>query len=951
MPEIEQAAPPEEWIEQLSNLPDEQDRRRLFSLNSPNCSSLATILYGEVLRLNRVDLARASRVAEALLWLADDLRDEHTRGEALRASAHVSYLTTRYQAALEQYESAIKIFERLGEDVEAARTINAALQSLIYLGQYQQAFQWAEKARRAFVQNRDELRLARLEGNIGNILYRQDRFHEALEHYLHADRFFAQCGDPQDVAITLRNIAVCHISLGQFDEALETYQRARSYTLQHQLPLLVAEADYNIAYLYYLRGEYTQAIDLYQATRALCEKLHDPYHSALCDLDQAEMYLELNLAVEGAELARRAYSGFRNLRMGYEAAKALAFLAIAANQAAKPQRALQLFDRARAQFLAESNHFWPALIDLYKALVLFENGEHGESRQLCGAALQFFRESPSKAKAAVCELLLARIDLAEAKPQDARVHCDAAFQLLAAAESPAVVFQAHVVAGQVAEAVADNNAAVECYRHAHTQLESLRSNLQGEEIKIAFLKDKLSVYENLVHLLLRRSDAAEVAFDYIERAKSRSLADLIAFRVHALPSRAEGAEELTAQVRSLREKLAWAQRQGSREEREQSAGSADRVQRLRRQARDYHAALTKAADQLGYANSEMAALLNAGTKSLAELRATLPQGALVLEYYEARGTLYAAVIGSHTLDIVPVAECSRVRERFRYLQFQLSKFRLGHDYLSAFESNLRAATLGHLRYLHASLIAPIRWRLAADHLIIVPHGFLHYLPFHALTDGGSFLLDEYSISYAPSASVYQLCCAKPEAHVQDALVLGIPDARAPHIAEEASSVASSLPNAKLFVGEFASAELLQRYGPLSRIVHIATHGLFRQDNPMFSSVSLGKTNLSLFDLYQLRLSAELVTLSGCGTGLNVVVGGDELLGLVRGLLYAGAQAVLVSLWDVNDQSTAEFMRAFYQRLPQAANKAIALGEAMRALRQTHPHPFYWAPFVLVGKYL
>jgi CHAT domain-containing protein len=133
-------------------------------------------------------------------------------------------------------------------------------------------------------------------------------------------------------------------------------------------------------------------------------------------------------------------------------------------------------------------------------------------------------------------------------------------------------------------------------------------------------------------------------------------------------------------------------------------------------------------------------------------------------------------------------------------------------------------------------------------------------------------------------------------------------------------------------------------------VHIATHGWFRQDNPMFSSISLGTSQLSLFDLYQLDLPCELVTLSGCGTGLNVVVGGDELLGLVRGLLYAGTQGVLVTLWDVNDQSTAEFMKLFYEHLKTNPNKAVAVQYAMAEIRQQYPHPFYWAPFVLVGKY-
>lgn len=119
---------------------------------------------------------------------------------------------------------------------------------------------------------------------------------------------------------------------------------------------------------------------------------------------------------------------------------------------------------------------------------------------------------------------------------------------------------------------------------------------------------------------------------------------------------------------------------------------------------------------------------------------------------------------------------------------------------------------------------------------------------------------------------------------------------------------------------------------------------------MFSSIRLGNSLLSLFDLYQLRLDAELVTLSGCGTGMNVVIGGDELIGLVRGLLYAGAQTLMVSLWEVHDQSTAEFMHEFYRSYKDLPNKANALRQAVLSLREKRPHPYYWAAFALVGKF-
>ncbi len=257
--------------------------------------------------------------------------------------------------------------------------------------------------------------------------------------------------------------------------------------------------------------------------------------------------------------------------------------------------------------------------------------------------------------------------------------------------------------------------------------------------------------------------------------------------------------------------------------------------------------------------------------------------------------------------------------------------------------------MSDLRELYQEVLAPLIRRWQGDHLIVVPHGFLHYLPFHALFDGAQFLVEKFAISYSSSASVYYLCCTKNNAVEERALVLGIADAQAPHVAAETEAVVASIPNARLFLGEEASEETLRMHGAGSRYVHISTQGSFRQDNPLFSSLRLGKSQLSLFDLYHLRLPCELVTLSGCGPGLNSAGNGEELVGLVRGLLYAGAESVLISLWNVAGASTVELLGSFYRHLGGTPNKARALQQAMLELRQTYPHPYFWAPFALMGK--
>ncbi len=945
----------QDWVARLSLQADEGERRRIFRAHGRGrVEPLVDRLYEEVVKLARVDMERADRVAQAASWLAKKTNDPYAQAQSLRAQGHVLYIRNgNHKQAVENYQAALKLFERLGREREVARTISNAIQPMIYLGQYERAFALTERARQIFSRIGDHLRLARLETNAGNIYYRQDRFSEALDLYRGAYEYFLEHGDVQDVAVTLRNMAVCYISLNRFDRALQVYREAREYCEKNGLPVLVAEADYNVAYLHYLRGEYTRAIGMYDATRALCKKLGDRYHSALCDLDQSELYLELNLSEEGIDLARRAYNGFRELSMGYEAAKALTFQGIGVSQQGKGEQSLVIFDRARELFRKEMNELWPSLIDICKALVLVDLGRDSEARRLCESALGYFRTSPLYGKTALCELLLARLDLQARHVDSAAGHCQAAFGWLKNAEAPAVSFQAHALSGQVLEAMENRDGAYDAYLKAHRELEGLRSHLLGEEFKIAFLKDKLSVYESLVVLSLARGksrQSREAAFDFIERAKSRSLADLIGFGVYALQPKSERNLTLAARVHELRERLTFVYRQAQREEMRADQADAERVLHLRQQSRQYENQFADAFATLDAADRDLASLINAGTVSLDQIRQSIPGDALLVEYYQARGVLYACVVGRERLEIAPLASSAHVRSVFRLLQFQVSKFRLGRQYVERFAGNLQEATQTHLRELYRCLIAPIRGKLDAGHLIVVPHGFLHYLPFHALSDGDRALLEDFSISYAPSASVYSLCMAREAEPQQQSLVLGIPDRLAPHIQDEAKAVAAALPNAQLFLGESATQELLWQHAPNSRFVHIATHGLFRQDNPMFSSIRLGKSDLSLFDLYQLRLSAELVTLSGCGTGLNVVVGGDELLGLVRGLLYAGARAVLVTLWDVSDESTAAFMKSFYGQLLGAPNKAEAVRRAMLEVRHHRRHAYHWAPFVLIGNF-
>ena len=225
---------------------------------------------------------------------------------------------------------------------------------------------------------------------------------------------------------------------------------------------------------------------------------------------------------------------------------------------------------------------------------------------------------------------------------------------------------------------------------------------------------------------------------------------------------------------------------------------------------------------------------------------------------------------------------------------------------------------------------------------------MHFLPFHAFYDGEKYLIDEYEVSYAPSASIKKYCLERGEIAGESPLLVGASDQNAPLIGEEISRLNELFADARVLHDAQATRAAFIENSKASSFLHIATHVIFRHDNPMFSSFKLADGWFTALDLFSIVCETNLVTLSGCQSGMNQVTGSDDLLGFTRGFLYAGARSLLLSLWNVNDESTTALMVNFYREWQKGAAKSTALRSAMLAVRADHPHPFYWAPFLLVG---
>ena len=259
-------------------------------------------------------------------------------------------------------------------------------------------------------------------------------------------------------------------------------------------------------------------------------------------------------------------------------------------------------------------------------------------------------------------------------------------------------------------------------------------------------------------------------------------------------------------------------------------------------------------------------------------------------------------------------------------------------------------------------VEPImKYAVQGDTLCLIPHGLLHYLPLHALKYEDTYIIERHPIVYSPSASVIKYCQNRRKGKPKTCLVLGDslgtegqPDL---YYAKEEARVVAELLDAESYLHEKATKGIVQQVAGDKDIIHFACHGAFDRYQPMKSGIELADGRLTAEEVFNMDLNADLVTLSACESGVNERKPGDELIGLTRALIYAGAPSVLVSLWTVDDYTTSSLMRRFYTYLAsdETFTKVEALQKAqvdtMREVEERDTRwwkPYYWAPFTLVG---
>jgi CHAT domain-containing protein len=260
-----------------------------------------------------------------------------------------------------------------------------------------------------------------------------------------------------------------------------------------------------------------------------------------------------------------------------------------------------------------------------------------------------------------------------------------------------------------------------------------------------------------------------------------------------------------------------------------------------------------------------------------------------------------------------------------------------------------------LARFHRLLFEPLMdWCVDATRLYVVPHGVLHYLPFSALYDAtqDAYIVEQFAVARLPSASVLPALVARKQKHSTSVapLVLGNShEGLLPQAIEEARAISETV-QGECHIEEGAKLSLLLEGQARRPLIHIAAHGLFRPDAPLFSAIYLADGSLTTLDIFNSRLHTDLLTLSACESGLGMIYPGDEVMGLSRACLHAGAQSLLLSLWRVEDRSTHEFMTGFYRYIVEGNSpaEALCLVQRNRLAVSDTAHPFFWAAFSITG---
>jgi len=777
-------------------------------------------------------------------------------------------------------------------------------------------------------------------------------------------------GDRREQGSLLNNMASSYWTLGGFAKALEHYQQA--------LPLREAAGDkfgaaltqFGIANVYAAWGDSENAIRTYTASLTVFRDVKNEQFQAEVLNAAGLAYANIGEFAKAVDHYTEALVLWRKLKLRGREAYTLNNLGLLELDRKAPKKSLPYFEQAgpmleeakdsrgRSYVLNNQGDAYAALKDSKRALDLYAlsltlkrqiGDQFGEARTL---------ESMGEALAASGDPTSARSRLAEAL---------ALYRGVGSRPGEAVTLAALAsvkrTAGELPAARADIEQTLEI-------IESLRAQLSSRDFRTSFFGTQQDYYAFYIDLLMSMNEPA-AALKANERSRARGLLDMLS---EARIDPSEGiAPDLIEKRRNLeRELRGLAQR-----------GTSKRLDDALREWNDLDATIRGSSPRT-------AALLQPALVDAAEMRASLlTKGTALIEYSVGEERSFAWLVtaaGLHTATLPGRARLEWLTRRGLAVLDARNRS-APKETIDARAARIAAADATFERVaaeLGRILLGPFERQLGTLKLIVIPDGPLHYVPFSALRLPASKqrLIATHEISRAPSASIVQALRQQKRPRAEGSVV-AVADpvydrddgrlgrlrsskdgslGRLRFSREEAESITRlGRPTSRALIDFAATREaVLSNALRNFRIVHFATHAEIDNDHPALSRIILSQVDaqgrprdgaLRLFEIFNLKLDADLVVLSACRSALGQNLRGEGLMGLTRGFLYAGASSVVASLWDVEDRATSVLMKAFYEpmlRRGAAPMTALRRAQLKVASDPRWASPYYWAAFALQG---
>jgi parallel beta-helix repeat protein len=960
-------------------------------------------LEANVCRENRSDELPVVRLSES--ETADGMDREpmavlYRRGQA-------AYTAAQYREATTLFEQALALYRAVGDRWYEGRCLLSLGLCYQSLGEYWKAVDYIELTVSASRENGDRESEATALNALGECYQRLDDYREVIDLYERSLAIYRGLGDRPGEAKSLDHLGDCCAYLGDYQLAIARHEQALLVYRELGDRAAEAEALNGLGTCQFYLGNCERGVEYYERALAIFRAVGHGLGEAesLIGLGDCSRVLSHGASPgSAAETQRQAQSAIDFF------SQALTLSRETGDRVSEARALNGLGNCLSARYGSDAKAI-PYYSECLRILQELEF-QGGEAASLCNLGNCYYALAVAETE----DYRKAIEDFRKAAGYYERSLN--VLQGLPASEEygasdPEILWRVQSALGSCYKWFDEWTKAAESFRQAVAVIEAMRARVGTAASASLFMTKKLSIYGNLVNTLTGACSDPEQGAFYAERAKARTLVDMMetamVWRADVLSSEVQSGSEIARRLNTLSQPAQGLSSDGAGS----SSAYAPTVEArtvtspaARRTQAEYDAFLAELEEQ-NPALGEMLSVSPERVQSYSqEVQKKLDEKTAVLEYFVSDWGSIVWVIGRDGIQTASRI-CAR-GDRFSIsptqLMLQVDHFlrtmqsppsRTSDSILSCINSCMGALEAG--RDLYNLLIAPVEVYLrGVTHLIIIPSDVLFYVPFAALyrcsgdTDlyheaaslcasgsggpqrRGEFLVERYSLSYAPSlASLYWPLQQQTPASYTSILAVGNPTGDLPYSRTEARTVAGMFGDATVLVdSQGTEAAVKSAIGERAYdVLHFSTHGLFDRQVPLASEVQFlgggGEDGhlyageiLGLWPPQGAVQAPSLAVLSACQTALppdiqeNLVVG-DEIQGLGQSLLVAGVPSAILTLWNVTDASTSRLMIAFYKELLAGTPKGEALARAQMALLASgsdpqYRAPYYWAPFVMYG---